>query len=166
MRQSCPRIGFIVTILASTALVGGGLYLATALRLAACPLCIIQRMLYMVLAVLSLIGIAVAQRRAGQAVFALLNAVVAGTGVFVAAYQVWLQRFAHNVSCTADEPWWESFVDWAGMKVPFLFEANGMCSDPAWKFLGLSIADWSTLAFAGLLIVALVSLTAAVRKER
>jgi disulfide bond formation protein DsbB len=50
--------------------------------------------------------------------------------------------------------WWEELVDWAGDQVPILFRASGLCSDPAWKFLGLSIADWSLGMFALLLLLA------------
>ena len=93
----------------------------------------------------------------------LLNVALAGTGVFVAGYQVWLQRFATDVSCTANAPWWEEFVYWAGEKVPALFEATGLCSEAGWKFLGLAIADWSLLAFSGLLILTLVALAQTLR---
>jgi disulfide bond formation protein DsbB len=49
-------------------------------------------------------------------------------------------------------------VDWAGERLPMLFEANGLCSDPAWKFLSLSIADWSLAVFSGLFLFALYAL--------
>lgn len=77
-------------------------------------------------------------------------AVAAAAGAGVAGYQVWIQRFAPMTSCAGREPWWEAVVRWAGEQVPLLFQASGLCSDPAWKFLDLSIADWSFLAFSGL----------------
>lgn len=150
MHRLTSRLSFILILAASTALVGGGLYLATALRLAACPLCIIQRMLYMALAFVALAALCLPRCRLAQIPAALFSMAIAGLGAFVAGYQVWLQRFAPNVSCTAAEPWWESFVYWAGEKLPVLFKASGLCSDPAWKFLSLSIADWSLLCFLAL----------------
>jgi len=68
---------------------------------------------------------------------ALLMGVTALTGAYVAAYQTWLQRFAKGVSCAADQPWWERFVDWAGAQWPLLFEASGFCSEAGWKLFGL-----------------------------
>ena len=84
--------------------------------------------------------------------------VLALTGAGIAAYQTWLQRFAKGVSCTADQPWWEHFVNWAGTQWPLMFEASGLCSEAGWKFLGLSIAEWSLIAFTSMTIAMLVAL--------
>ncbi len=146
---------FLAVCVGSLALVGAGLVLAQLLHLAACPLCIIQRMLYLLLGIVAGIGIAVAGHPAGRRVAAAVTAVIAAIGVFVAGYQVWIQRFARDTNCSADMPWWEQWVEWAGERVPLLFQANGLCSDPAWKFIGLSIAEWSLLAFAASLALAL-----------
>lgn len=151
-----PRLVFIIPIAVGLGLVGGGVVMAQTLGLAACPLCIIQRMLYLLLAVIALPGFFLG--RGGRMLVALLLAVTAATGAFVAGYQVWIQRFAQEVNCSANQPWWERLVDWAGERVPMLFEANGLCSDPAWKFLSLSIADWSLLIFSGLFLFALYAL--------
>jgi disulfide bond formation protein DsbB len=165
MTKLTPNRIFVLTLIAGTGLVGGGLYLAKTLNLAACPLCILQRMVYLALALVALLGLALTSKRS-KALPALLNVALAGTGAFIAAYQVWLQRFATNISCTANAPWWEEFVYWAGEKVPLLFEATGLCSEAGWKFLGLAIADWSLLAFTGLLILALIALTKSLRSGR
>lgn len=139
--------------LAACGLVAGGVFLARTLNLAACPLCILQRMLYLLLALEALIACGLTIRR--QRLMALLMGVTALTGVYVAAYQTWLQRFAKGVSCAADQPWWERFVDWAGTQWPLLFEASGFCSEAGWKLLGLSIAEWSLIAFTAFTCAAL-----------
>lgn len=150
-----PRFPFIVASAAGIGLVCGGALMAQLLNLAACPLCIVQRMLYLLLALISGIGIAGAAHPVGRRIVALAMAAVAATGMFVAAYQVWIQRFARDTKCAADMPWWERLVDWAGERVPLLFQANGLCSDDTWKFLGLSIAEWSLAIFCVLLILSL-----------
>lgn len=165
MQPLHPRTLFALTLTVSTGLVGGGLYLAMALNLAACPLCIIQRMLYLLLAVTALIGFSLPNSRIGQLIASLIGLDIAVLGIFVAGYQVWLQRFAKDVSCTANAPWWEELVYWAGEKIPLLFQANGLCSDPGWKFLGLSIADGSTLAFSGLAVLMLIVLLKLLRQR-
>lgn len=157
-----PRGLFAATGLAAAGLVGGGLILAHTLNLAACPLCILQRMLYLLLvleaiAAWLLAGPASANvlpRRAA----ALVMAATAATGVGVASYQTWLQRFAKGVSCTADQPWWEHLVNWAGAQWPLMFEASGLCSEAGWKFLGLSIAEWSLVAFMSMTIAMLAAM--------
>ncbi|OHC65452.1 MAG: hypothetical protein A2045_13710 [Rhodocyclales bacterium GWA2_65_20] len=150
-----PRFPFVAASVTAIGLVCGGALMAQLLNLAACPLCIVQRMLYLLLALAGGIGIAVAARPVGRRIAALTMAAIAATGMFVAAYQVWIQRFARDTKCAADMPWWERLVDWAGAQVPLLFRANGLCSDAAWKFLGLSIAEWSLALFSALLLLSL-----------
>jgi disulfide bond formation protein DsbB len=125
------------------------------LNLAACPLCILQRMTYLLLALEGLAAAALVVRPVAARAAALLMGLTALIGAGIAAYQTWLQRFAQGVSCTADQPWWERFVDWAGTHVPLLFEATGLCSEAGWKFLGLSIAEWSLIMFTSLTLIAL-----------
>ena len=150
-----PRAPFAVVLVASFGLVGGGVLMGSLMNLAACPLCIIQRLLYMVLVLTAAAGLAVAEKPVGRRLAAAVNGLVAGTGAFVAGYQTWLQRFANEVNCSANTPWWEDMVDWLGQQVPLLFQGNGMCSDPAWKFLSLSIAEWSLMAFSTFTLLSL-----------
>jgi disulfide bond formation protein DsbB len=128
------------------------------MNLAACPLCILQRMLYLLLALESVAAWMVARAALQRRVAALLMLVTTITGAGIAAYQTWLQRWAKGVSCTADQPWWEAFVNWAGSQWPLMFEASGLCSEAGWKFLGLSIAEWSLVAFTSMTVAMLIAL--------
>lgn len=152
--------------LAAFGLVGVGLVLARTLNLAACPLCILQRMLYLLLGLVALLACVLHVRRAAQHAIqrwlASLMGAIALTGAGIAAYQSWLQRFATDSSCALDQPWWERLVNWAGAQWPLLFEASGFCSEAGWRLFGLSIAEWSLLAFLTLAGAALVML----RKQR
>jgi disulfide bond formation protein DsbB len=139
----------------SLSLVVGGIFLAEFLGLAACPLCIWQRMLYLLFALLAFFAQACTRLPQLRRLMVFLMAGTASAGVGVAGYQVWIQRFAPQTTCGGKEPWWEVFVSWAGEWMPLLFKASGLCSDPAWKFLTLSIADWSLLCFCGLLALSL-----------
>lgn len=138
--------------LVGCALVGGGILLARTMNLAACPLCILQRMLYLLLGVEGLFALFVV--RAARPLAGLMAA-TAATGAGIAAYQTWLQRFATDTNCGANQPWWEQFVNWAGVQSPLLFEATGLCSEAGWKFLGLSIAEWSLALFSAMTLLAL-----------
>jgi disulfide bond formation protein DsbB len=157
-----PRGLFAATGIAAAGLVCGGLILAHTMNLAACPLCILQRMLYLLLALEAiaawlLAGSAPANTLPRRAA-AFVMAATAATGASIAAYQTWLQRFAKGVSCTADQPWWEQFVNWAGSQWPLMFEASGLCSEAGWKFLGLSIAEWSLFAFTCMTLAMLMAM--------
>lgn len=152
-----PRFHFLLGGVTAIGLVAVGVLMAKFMNLAACPLCIWQRILYLLYGVLALSGAALAGQRGWSRVFGISMAASAATGAGIAGYQVWIQRFAPMTSCAGKEPWWEAFVRWAGDQVPLLFRASGLCSDPAWKFLDLSIADWSLLVFCGLFLNALAS---------
>ena len=149
------RSSFFAAMVVAAAMVGGGVLLQQTMRIAACPLCILQRMLALLLLVSAALGWFLGERRAGRMVASLLMLVCTATGMFVAGYQTYLQRFAHDVQCSGQAAWWELLVDWAGEKLPLLFYASGLCSDPAWKLIGLSIAEWSLVLFSGLTLLCL-----------
>ncbi len=153
-----PRGLFAATGLTAVGLVAGGMYLQQTLSLAACPLCILQRMLYLLLALEAVAAWMLAGAATPRRAAALVMMSTALTGAWIAAYQTWLQRWAKGVSCTADQPWWEQFVNWAGSQWPLLFEASGLCSEAGWKFLGLSIAEWSLIAFTSMTIAMVIAL--------
>lgn len=153
-----PRGLFAGTGIVALGLVAGGVFLAQTMNLAACPLCVLQRMLYLLLSLESIAAWMLAGTKSGRRASASVMAATTLTGVLIAAYQTWLQRFAKGVSCTADQPWWEQFVNWAGSQWPLLFEASGLCSEAGWKFLGLSIAEWSLIAFSSMTVAMLVNL--------
>jgi protein dithiol:quinone oxidoreductase len=152
------RAILVASVVISLGLFCGGIALGALLHLAACPLCIIQRMLYLLFGVVTLIGLAFHRPSVGCVVARVLMVAVGGTGTFVAGYQTWIQHFPPGIGCAANSPWWENFVYWAGEKIPLFFQAGGVCEDSSWKFLGLTIAEYSLLAFSSLTVLALIVL--------
>lgn len=153
-----PRLPFVLVLIAASGLAIASVGMTHFMNLAACPLCILQRMLHIVLALVAGLGLALAAAPLARRVVAATMLLLAGTGGFIAAYQSWLQRFAVQTNCSANQPWWERLVYWAGEQAPWLFESNGLCTDPAWKFLDLSLAEWSFFAFAGFAVVSLYTI--------
>ncbi len=138
----------------SACLVAAGLAIGEIYRLQPCPLCIFQRLLYIVVALFALGGVALpGWRRAWGA----LAALTAAGGLGTALYQSWLQ-LAPEVSkeCGFGEPTLiEQLVDWLGMQWPAMFMATGFCSSRDWLFLWLSMANWSVVCFSGFLVFSL-----------
>jgi protein dithiol:quinone oxidoreductase len=153
-----PRLPFILVLVTASALALASVGMTHYLNLAACPLCILQRMLHVVLALVAGLGLALAAAPLARRTVAAAMLLLAGTGGFIAGYQSWLQRFAVQTNCSANQPWWEQFVYWAGEQAPWLFESNGLCTDPAWKFLDLSLAEWSFVAFTGFAALSLYTI--------
>ena len=119
MRLACllsaPRVLIAAAGAFSLGLVLGGVALAQTLNLAACPLCILQRMLYLLLACETLVLLPWA-RGAGIRALAVLMALTSATGAWIAGYQTWLQRFAQGVSTR----WRPAIETWEVMRAPLV----------------------------------------------
>ncbi|MCG5514650.1 MULTISPECIES: disulfide bond formation protein B [unclassified Ectothiorhodospira] len=130
-----------------------------------CHLCIFQRLLFMVLAVLALGGALFGAALPGTILGALVVA-TAGTGLGFASYQSWLERQPAELgfSCMgAEQGPIERLVEWLGEQAPTLFMATGMCDEMGPQFLGLSFAN---AALVGHLIVALLGIWALWRSRQ
>lgn len=151
------RAWFATLSLGCFGLVGFGLELQAMLHLAPCPLCIFQRLLYLVVGVVALAGVLLP---VGRRFWASLIGALSMLGIGVAAYQTWMQAFPELANeCSYSNPnLIERLVDWLGMQYPPLFLATGFCTSKEWVFLGLSMANWSVLVFAGILAYALLLL--------
>jgi protein dithiol:quinone oxidoreductase len=152
------RFIWLFIALAAIFLVLGSLVLTVWLDLHPCHLCIFQRILFMLIALLALLAFfvsGVAGRVAG-----FVNLPIAGLGVGVAAYQTWLQaQPPGSISCVAGEPSLiERLVEWLGQLSPELFLATGFCEEAELSILGLSLAHWSLLSFSVFLLAALWAL--------
>jgi disulfide bond formation protein DsbB len=118
-----------------------------------CPLCILQRVAYLGIAIFSFLASGVNPLRK---FFHGLATLSAAYGFSVAARQVWLLSHPEN-SCGIDplEIWINQFQIVQGL--PWLFKADGLCSAKLPAILGLQVPEWSLLWFGLILVVLLVS---------
>jgi Ca2+-transporting ATPase len=149
-----PRLVWGIVAFAGAAAVVASLALTPWLNLQPCQLCIFQRLLFMVIAVLALIAAVPANVR-GRWLPAVLTLGVAALGLAVTSYQSWLQfQPGNTLSCSAGQlSRIEDLVEWLGQQVPTLFLAGGFCDETQWVVLGLSLANWAMVAFAAGLTV-------------
>ena len=128
-----------------------GLYLQHVVGLNPCPMCIVQR--YALIGVVLFGAVGWRLRGLGLAVSALLLALMAGFGAFTAARQSWLQWYPPEiVTCGRDfYGMVENFP--INRAIPMIFKGSGDCTKIDWTFLGLSIANWSFLAFVALCLL-------------
>jgi protein dithiol:quinone oxidoreductase len=148
-REVPVRAWFAALALGVFGLVAVGMELQALLRLAPCPLCIFQRLLYLVIGLVALAGVLLP---GGRLLWSALIAALAAGDVAVAGYQTWMQAFPLLATeCGYSDPnAIERLVDWLGMQWPALFLATGFCTSREWEFLALSMANWSLLIFAGI----------------
>jgi protein dithiol:quinone oxidoreductase len=148
---------FVFILVTNGLVVQGALVLTQLMHLAACPLCIIQQMLCLLLMALAGTGLWMKRFRYGFRGTAFALALVAATGTAVSGYQVWLQRNPWADGCSVGLKWWEEFVAWAGERM-HIFKAEGACSDFGLQFAGISLAQWSLGFFLISLLVSLLAL--------
>lgn len=153
MKQKKLTLLFISLI--CIGLLGFALYLQFMRDMLPCPLCIMQRYAFALVALLCLI--AAALPRSGMRILAGLATLAAAGGAAIAGRHLWIK--AHPaVSCGIDPletllnklP----FADW----LPFLFQADGLCTTEYDPIFGLSIPQWSLVWFV-LLAIVLATLT-------
>ena len=118
-----------------------------------CPLCLVQRAFYYVFGAVFLIA---ALHGEGRLTYSILGFFIALGGAGVAGRQVWLQHLPAELvpACGPDLFYMlENFP--LGRTIEKLFSGSGQCAEVKWRFLGLSIAEWSLAWFAGLALLAL-----------
>ena len=114
-----------------------------------CPLCILQRIGYLGIAVFCFMAAGVNPLRK---LFHCLATLSAAYGFSVAARQVWLLSHPET-SCGIDplETWINQFQLAQG--IPWLFKADGLCSAKLPAIIGLQVPEWSLLWFAIFLLL-------------
>lgn len=143
--------------IAALLLVAAGLVVGEWFKLSPCPLCIFQRLLYLLVALFVLLGVALFRHALLRRVLVGVSFIAAVGGIATASYQTWLQsQPVSPFECGFGDPnLVERLVDWLGQLWPAMFLATGACSSKEWSFLGLSMANWSIVCF-GALGIALV----------
>lgn len=158
-----PRQVFLAMVLACAGLIAFALYLQHSLGLEPCPMCILQRYAFIVVGVIALAAAIHNPALVGRRIYSGLLAVMAATGGGIAIRHVYLEHNPPKIfDCGADVGFMlESFP--LTQALPMIFRGTGDCTKVPWRFLGLSIAEWSLICFATLIVAAIV---AAVLKPR
>ena len=141
---------------ACAALLGFGYYLQYFEGQDPCPLCLVQRGFYYGVGIVCAIAALHFPGRIGNWIYCGTATVLALGGFGVAARQVWLQHLPKDQvpACGPDLFFMmENFP--LSRILQKLFLGSGQCAEVNWRFLGLSIAEWSLACFAALALYAL-----------
>lgn len=151
--QSPSRKVLALVGLACAAAVGGALIAQHRFGMEPCPWCILQRLLFLTIAVLSLVAAALPWPVARRGL-ALLVVPVAAGGVAAALWQHFVA--AKTASCALTLA--DRIVGGLGFDTrwPEVFEVRASCADAATKLLGVPFEFWSLALFAVAGVVALV----------
>ncbi len=134
------------------ALLAVGLYLQHIKGIEPCPMCIMQRYAMLACGLIGLVTGLHNPGRKGLLAYSALLGISALAGAGVAARQSWMQWYPPAVSeCGPGlEYMLESFP--LSSALPMIFRGAGDCSAIDWTLFGLTIANWSFLVFATILI--------------
>lgn len=120
---------------------------------APCPLCVMQRAGFVLIALIALVAVIRRPQRPAGYYAALALAALAGLGV--AIRHVWL-LYHPKFGCGIDV--FEQFVNDlpTARLLPWLFHARGECTAPHEPILGLQVPEWSAIWFSAVFLAALV----------
>lgn len=145
---------FLLVFFVCVAMLGYGLYLQEAKNLLPCPLCVVQRIAYWLVGLTALIAFLHNPGVLGRRAYAAAMGIWAFAGAMVALRHVWLLRHPNSFTCgvSPEERFLNAlpFAKWW----PSMFEANGDCALIKWRFLNLTIPDWSLIVLLLLTAVA------------
>lgn len=149
-----PRSAFALLALVCASFIGYALYLQYYEYQDPCPLCLVQRGFYIILMV---VGIAGALHGRALKAYGWAAAIAALGGAGTAGRQVWLQHLPKDQvpQCGPDLYYMIDNFPLAKM-LGLLFRGSGQCAEVSWRFLGLSIAEWSLVWFILFLAAALL----------
>ena len=142
------RLVYLAVFAACAGLLGFGLYLQHVEHLDPCPLCILQRIAFIVIGLTALVAAVHDPQRIGKVIYAISLAIFAGIGTGIAGWHVWLQHMPRGkvVECG---PGLDYMLDTFPLSkaLPLIFKGSGDCGTIVWSFLGLSIPGWALVWF-------------------
>ena len=150
LRRTPLLLGIAVLSLASVAI---ALWTQHALGMEPCPWCVLQRLIFVLIGVLALLGLAW-RGAAGTFAVKLLVLALAASGVAAALWQ----HFVAAASDSCNRTLAEKIITGLGLdgSLPEIFQPRASCADAAVKLLGLHYEFWSLGLFVLLALMALM----------
>lgn len=147
MRSTLRRNATLGAV-ACAALLAFGYYLQYAEGQDPCPLCLVQRGFYLGLLAVFTAAAVHAPWGSGRIGWGIAAFLFAGGGLATAGRQVWLQHLpADQVPACGPDLFYMIETMPFLRTVQKLFAGSGQCAEVKWRFLGLSIAEWSLAWF-------------------
>lgn len=159
MKLTSVRSTNFIAFLVCCGLLATAGYLQISQGLEPCPLCVIQRVIIIALAVLFLIGSVYAPRTLAARLYNFVIFLVSATGILFAGRQVWLQHLPAG-QVPACGPGLDYMLDRFPLNetMRLVFHGSGECAEVHWRFLSLSIPEWTLVFFVLFSVLALVNI--------
>jgi protein dithiol:quinone oxidoreductase len=152
-----PRIWFFLGGMSCFFMLGIGAYLQFVEHLEPCPLCISQRIALFLTGIVLLTGGIHNPAVRGIKIYSILGTIAALVGGSISTRHIWIQHLPPNEvpECSPGlEYVFENFPLTDTLKL--MLSGTGECAKVDWTLLGLSIPEWTLMAFLGLATVSLL----------
>ena len=155
-----PRPFYLLIFLGCTGLLSFGYYLQFYEGLEPCPLCIFQRIAYILIALTALTGLLHGAQGIGLRIYSGLITMIALIGDGIAGWQVRLQHLPPE-QVPECGPGLDYMLDMFPLMdtIKMAFSGSGECAEVDWTFLTFSIAEWSLVCFTLLVILSVIHCT-------
>ena len=116
-----------------------------------CPLCMVQRVIFIALLVVFAIAALHGPKCLGERIYAALIVLLSLIGVGVAARHIWIQHLPKD-QVPACGPGLDYMLETMPMShvLKELMHGSGECAEKGWTFLTLGIPQWSLLCYIAL----------------
>jgi protein dithiol:quinone oxidoreductase len=148
---------YLAGALIVAALFGSALYLQYVLRQEPCPLCMLQRVIFIAIGMLFFIAALLNAGRYAGRIYSVLIALFAMSGVGVASRHIWIQHLPAD-QVPACGPGLDYMLKHFPMSdvLQELMHGSGECAAKGWTFLTLGIPEWSLVWYVLLGIFAIM----------
>lgn len=142
---------YLAGALFASGLMGFGLFLQYVEHQDPCPLCMVQRVIFIAILVMFALAALHGPKRAGERVYAALTGLLSLTGVAVASRHIWIQHLPKD-EVPACGPGLDYMLNTFPMAevLKELLHGSGECAVKGWTFLTLGIPEWSLLCYLAL----------------
>lgn len=142
---------YLAGALFSSGLMAFALYLQYVKHEDPCPLCMVQRLIFIAILIVFALAALHGPKRTGERVYGALVALLSLLGVGVATRHIWIQNLPKDQvpSCG---PGLDYMIETMPMSdvIKQLMHGSGECAAKGWTFLTLGIPEWSLLCYIAL----------------
>lgn len=153
---------YLTGFLGCVILIAVALYFQYVMNLEPCPLCIVQRVFFVVVGIICLVAFIHNPKSWGNKIYGILGAISAAAGAAVAGRHVWLQNLPPELvpECGPGLEYMLRVFPLTQV-IDMVFTGSGECAEVAWQFLGLTIPGWTLVVY---IVIALIALYQAFRR--
>ena len=148
---------YLVGALFPSGLMGFAMYLQYVKHQDPCPLCMVQRLVFVALLVVFALAAIHGPQRLGERIYATIITLFSLSGMAVAGRHIWIQNLPKD-KVPACGPGLDYMLETMPMGDVFktLMHGSGECAEKGWTFLTLGIPEWSLLCYLALGVWALL----------